>query len=173
MIHHLFIAKSEELTKNVFLEVLFDKEMNLEEVVECYLRIKVVLPDNKKCQEVKKFRYVYKDTMVGIEELVQAVEDLLGTVLKTIEALDVGINLLEDFFLIHPGLDNSDIEVQKETRRALANLTQFKLFPYIIDLYNSVLVKYKGSDTLQQRKYEKMIQAQEDAMIYNRTQRQL
>ena len=80
--------------------------------------------------------------------------------------LDSGINLTPDFYLKFPGLDNTNIEVRKEIKKSIGNITEYKLQPFIIKLY-TILTSFKGTDTLQKRKYKKMIEHQEAAILYN------
>ena len=169
MSKHLFVVKSRELFKNFFLEILFDKEMNLDENIYCWFRIRSELKDKKIFQKTKKVRFVVEDKMVSIETLSQEINKLISDAIKTLEALERGLNCIHDFYLQTPEVDNSLIKIPIDLKEALQNINEYKLQPYIIDLYTTVLVHYKGSDTLQKRKYEKMIEAQEDAMNFIRS----
>lgn len=163
----LFLVKSIELEPKVILHVLFDKEMNYRENDSCYFKLEIECNEDVKYSEITKTRFVYKDTS-PIEPIVNDVIELIQKVKKSVEAIDTGLNLIDDFYINFPGLSNSSIEVRREIKRSLGNITEYKLKPFIIELYTSVLIQYKGSDTLQYRKYVKGLQAISDAQQFNR-----
>ena len=161
----LFIIESIEYTPEVFFNLLFDKDMNLRELVEAYLQIKIKLDEHRSFIKTKKFRYVVKDKIITFDKLLNLCIELIRETIQVIKALDTGINLVSDFYLEVPGLDNTPVEIRKALKRTLENINEYKLQPYIIKLY-TILTSYKGTDTLQQRKYQKMIEDQEYAMKY-------
>lgn len=161
-----FLAKSLELTKDVYLDLLFDKNQKIEELVECKFIIRVCLHDNQNCKLSFNCKYVNEDKMIPIDEITSLVKTHIDKMNQLIESVDSGINLTDNFFLEQPSIVSSSIDIRRELRRSLQNITEYKLQPFIIDLYNSVLIKYKGTDTLQKRKFKKMLEAQEDAMRF-------
>ena len=165
--NNLFIVETIEIAPKISLNLLFEKEMNLRELIECCIQIEIPLQDDTTFKRTKKLRYVYEDKIISFDKLMNFIIKLLKEVIEIMEALDSGINLSPDFYLKYPGLDNSDIEIRKEIKKSIGNITEYKLQPFIIKLY-TILTSFKGTDTLQKRKYKKMIEHQEAAMLYNR-----
>ena len=165
--NNLFIVETIEIAPKISLNLLFEKEMNLRELIECCIQVEIPLQDNTTFKRTKKLRYVYEDKIISFDKLMNFIIKLLKEVVEIIEALDSGINLSPDFYLKYPGLDNSDIEIRKEIKKSIGNITEYKLQPFIIKLY-TILTSFKGTDTLQKRKYKKMVEHQEAAMLYNR-----
>ena len=155
-----FVVKKIEIQKDLFINLLLAKDMNLRELIECYIQIEAVLDDTREFKKTKKIRFVTKDKIINFDTLIKHVMELLKESIKIIEAIDSGVNLTQDFYLEVPGIDNSSVEVRKELKKSIANINEYKLQPYIIILY-TILTSYKGTDTLQQRKYQKMIEDQE------------
>jgi hypothetical protein len=165
MNHDLFIVEEIFIAPKISISLLFEKNMNYRELIECYIRIKVQLEESKSFKIIKKLRYVYNDKIISFDNLMIFINQLLKEVTDTLDAIDSGINLSPDFYLKYPGLDNSDIEIRKDIKKSIGNITEYKLQPYIIKLY-TILTSFKGTDTLQQRKYKKMIENQEAAILY-------
>lgn len=156
-----FIVEKIEIASGIFINLLLAKDMNLRELVECYIQVEIILDEvHKVFRKTEKLRFVIKDKIISFEALMNNVQKLLKETIKTIEAIDSGINLTQEFYLETPGIDNTPIEIRKELKKAIANINEYKLQPYIIKLY-TILTSYKGTDTLQQRKYQKMIEDQE------------
>ena len=166
-----FIAKRLELAQNVFLEVLFDKNMNLEETYECLFRLTIHIAEGQYCRDQFSCRYVNDDKMISIDELTDLVLENLNKMIKLVESVDSGLNQVEYFTFEQPGLSSTSIDVRRDIKSTLKSITKYKVEPIIIDLYTSVLVKYKGTDTLQKRKLQKMIESHEDALNYSQTGR--
>lgn len=164
-----FLAKTFELLKDVTLAVYFDKNQNFEEMFECKLELKIKIAEDQYVQREFNCRYVTEDKMIAIDELMKLIMKELKELIKLVESVDSGLNQLPFFTLEQQHLSSMPIDVRRDLKRALQNVTEYKLQPFIIDLYNSVLVKYKGTDTLQKRKFQKMIEAQEDAMRFYRS----
>ena len=163
-----FLAKTIKLIKDTTLAVYFDKTQNFKEMVECKLELKVKIAENQYVQREFNCRYVTEDKMISIDELSDLIIKELRELVKLVESVDSGINQLPFFTLEQQNLSSLPIDVRKEIKRQLQNISEYKLKPFIMDLYNSVLVKYKGTDTLQKRKFKKMIESQEDALrFYN------
>lgn len=165
MNHDLFIVEEIFIAPKISISLLFEKNMNYRELIECYIRIKVQLEESKSFKIIKKLRYVYNDKIISFDNLMIFINQLLKEVTDTLDAIDSGINLSPDFYLKYPDLDNSDIEIRKDIKKSIGNITEYKLQPYIIKLY-TILTSFKGTDTLQQRKYKKMIENQEAAILY-------
>lgn len=165
--NNLFIVETIKIAPKISLNLLFEKEMNLRELIECCIQVEIPLQDNTTFKRTKKLRYVYEDKIISFDKLMNFIIKLLKEVVEIIEAIDSGINLSPDFYLKYPGLDNSDIEIRKDIKKSIGNITEYKLQPFIIKLY-TILTSFKGTDTLQKRKYKKMIEHQEAAMLYNR-----
>lgn len=162
----LFIAEAIQITPNIAIEILFDKEMNYRELVECYIRIVISLKQNKKYKETKKLRYVYEDRIISFDSLMIFTTTFLKNVIHTIEAIDSGINLTSSLYLNSININDFDTETRKLLKKSIEEITEYKLQPYIIKLY-TVLTSFKGSDTVQKRKYKKMIEHQEESIRYN------
>lgn len=162
----LFIVDSISIAPKISLNLLFEKEMNFRELIECYIQIEIPLDETRVFKRTKKLRYVYEDKIISFDKLMNFINRLLREVVEILEALDSGINLSPDFYLKFPGLDNVNIEVRKEIKKSIGNITEYKLQPFIIKLY-TILTSFKGTDTLQKRKYKKMIEHQEAAILYN------
>lgn len=165
--NNLFIVETIKIAPKLSLNLLFEKEMNLRELIECCIQIEIPLQDDTIFKRAKKLQYVYDDKIISFDKLMDFIIKLLKEVVEILEAIDSGINLSPDFYLKYPGLDNSNIEIRKEIKKSIGNITEYKLQPYIIKLY-TILTSFKGTDTLQKRKYKKMIEHQELAMLYNR-----
>ena len=162
----LFIVDTITIEENIHLNLLLEKDMNLRELCECYIQIFIDLEKGKNYKKTKKIRFVTKDKIITLDKLMHEILILLQDTSKVIEALNSGINLTQEFYLETPGIDNSSIEIRKDLQKSIGNINEYKLQPYIIKLY-TILTSYKGTDTLQQRKYQKMIEDQE-YMIHNR-----
>ena len=160
-----FLVDQIFITPQISINLLFDKDMNYRELIECYIRIAVQLEKDKVLKRTKKLRYVYDDKIISFDNLMTFIIKLLKEITDILDALDSGINLSPDFYLKYPGLDNTDINIRKEIKKSIENITEYKLQPYIIKLY-TLLTSFKGSDTLQKRKYKKMIENQEAAILY-------
>lgn len=165
MNHDLFLVEQINIAPNISLNLLFEKQMNLRELVECYIQISIQLDDTRFYKKTKKLRYVYEDKIISFDRLMNFINDFLEDVINIIEAVDSGINLSPDFYLKYPGLDNTSVEIRKELKKSIGNITEYKLQPFIIKLY-TILTSFKGTDTLQKRKYKKMIESQELAIQY-------
>lgn len=161
----LFVVDSIPLIENCYLNLLLEKDMNLRELFECYIQIYIKIDSDKKYQKTQKLRFVIKDKIISFDTVMRTVLNLLKETIKTIEALNSGINFFSSFYLEVPGLDNTPVIIRKELKKSIENITEYKLEPYIIKLY-TILTSYKGTDTLQQRKYKKMIENQEYMMRY-------
>ena len=161
----LFIVEQINIAPKISLKLLFEKNMNFRELIECYIQAQVQLDDTRVFKITKKLRYVYNDKIISFDNLMIFINQLLKEITDTLDAIDSGINLSPDFYLKYPGLDNTDIEVRKDIKKSIENFTEYKLQPYIIKLY-TILTSFKGTDTLQQRKYKKMIENQEAAILY-------
>lgn len=164
-----FLVKTFELAPNVILGVLFHKKTPVEEMVDCKFKISTQIADGQTYEKEFDCRYVIEDNLVSIEVIGDLIYDQIQDIIKTVESIDSGSSLLPFFTIDQESLSSTSIEVRKETKKALRNITKYKLQPYIIDLYHSVLILYKGTDTLQKRKFQKMIEAQEDAIQYYRS----
>lgn len=166
----LFIAKTINFSSDLRLDLLFDKEMKPEENVKCWFRITANLDKGRTFSKTSELTYVVEDRMVSIPKIKEEVYNLIQETINSLDALDQGINSLSSFYLETPGIDSDPVEVRKAIKKTLENITKYILEPYIIELY-IVLVHYKGTDTLQKRKFEKMIEAQQDAMTFNQFRR--
>ena len=162
----LFIVDTITIEENIHLNLLLEKDMNLRELCECYVQIFIDLENGKNYKKTKKIRFVIKDKIITLDRLMHETLILLQDATKVIEALNSGINLTQEFYLETLGIDNSPIEIRKDLQKSIENINEYKLQPYIIKLY-TILTSYKGTDTLQQRKYQKMIEDQE-YIIHNR-----
>ena len=160
----LFLLDTISIASGINLNILFDKEMNYRELIECYIQIEILLDDNS-FKRTKKLRYVYEDKIISFDRLMNFVTSFLKEMVETIEAIDSGINLSPEFYLRYPGLDNTSIEIRKEIKKSIGSITEYRLQPYIIKLY-TILTSFKGTDTLQKRKYKKMIEHQEMSILY-------
>lgn len=165
MNHELFLVEQINIAPNISLNLLFEKQMNLRELVECHIQIEIQLDDTRFYKKTRKLRYVYEDKIISFDRLMSFINKLLEDIISTVEAIDSGINLSPDFYLRYPGLDNTSVEVRKELKKSIGNITEYKLQPFIIKLY-TILTSFKGTDTLQKRKYKKMIESQELAIQY-------
>lgn len=163
----LFQVSHIEIEENFFINLLLEKDMNLRELIYCYLQIEVLLGSDRKFQKTKKIRFVNNDKLINFDRLMTIIQNLLKSTITIIDSLNAGINLTKEFYLEIPGLDNTPVEIRKELKKSIENITEYKLQPFIIKLY-TILTSYKGTDTLQKRKYKKMIEAQEEAMNYQR-----
>ena len=130
--NNLFIVETIEIAPKISLNLLFEKEMNLIELIECCIQIEIPLQDGTTFKRTKKLRYVYEDKIISFDKLMNFIIKLLKEVIEIIEALDSGINLSLDFYLECPGLNNSDIEIRKEIKKSIGNITEYKLQPFII-----------------------------------------
>jgi len=162
----LFLVETIVIAPKISLNLLFEKEMNLRELIECYIQVEIPIDETRTFKRIKKLRYVYEDKIISFDKLMDFINRLLREVIEIIEAVDSGINLTPDFYLKFPGLDNTNIEIRKEIKKSIGNITEYKLQPFIIKLY-TILTSFKGTDTLQKRKYKKMIEHQEAAILYN------
>ena len=164
----LFIVDTVELSDTIKIHLMFEKDMNLTELVECYIQIEINLDSEHTFKDTQKIRYVYKDKLIGFDKLLTQIMQQIEKITKILDAIDSGLNLSSKIYLEVPGLDQTDISVRRSIKRSLGNFNEYKLQPYIIKLY-TILTSYKGTDTLQQRKFKKMIEAQEDALMYQRS----
>jgi len=162
---NLFLLEKIPLIENINLNLLFDKEMNLRELVDAYIQIEAQLNEKETYKITKKLRYVYEDKIISFDRLLNFVIKFLNEIIYQIEAIDSGLNLSPEFYLNFPGLSNVNIKIRKNLKKSIGNITEYKLQPYIIKLY-TILTSYKGTDILQKKKYQKMIEAQEDSMKY-------
>ena len=161
----LFLVESILIAPKISINLLFEKEMNFQELIESYIQVAIELDEERIFKRTKKLRYVYDDKIISFDNLMNFINKLLQEVIEIIQAIDSGINLSSDFYLQFPGLDNIDIEIRKDIKKSIGNITEYKLQPYIIKLY-TILTSFKGTDTLQKRKYKKMIEHQEAAILH-------
>lgn len=163
----LFLVSSQEIQPLVKLNVYFDKNMNFRENIKCYFQLEVELADNKFYKVIEDVRYINNDNIVSPDELMKKVYQLVKKVIGIIDSLNSGANNSEGFYVDIPGISDPNLEVRKDLKKSLLAINSFNLYPYIMQLYTEVLVNYKGTDTLQNKKFKKMVEAQTDAMIYN------
>ena len=154
-----FLVDSIEIAPSIFIDFLLDKEMNYRELIEGDIQIRIELENVTYLKRSKRLRYVYEDRIIDFDRLMNFIKSLLKEITEVIEAIDSGFPLT---FMGQP-LSNVHIEIRKEVKKSIENLTEYKLQPYIIKLY-TLLTSFKGSDTLQKRKYKEMIKHQEEAM---------
>lgn len=163
--HNLFLVETISIAPRISLNLLFEKEMNLRELIECYIQVEIPLgEDNSAFKRTKKLRYVYEDKIISFDRLMSFILKLLKEIVETIEAVDSGLNL-STIQLNLQKFSEIDIEIRKEIKRSIENINEYKLQPFIIKLY-TILTSFKGTDTLQKRKYKRMIEHQEMAMQY-------
>ena len=105
----LFIVDSISIAPRISLNLLFEKEMNFRELIECYIQVEIPLDENRVFKRTKKLRYVYEDKIISFDKLMSFINRLLREIIEILEALDSGINLTPDFYLKFPGLDNTNI----------------------------------------------------------------
>lgn len=159
-----FEAGRTRITPDIYISINYPKELNLRELTSCTLII--VNQINYEFIKIEKeIQYVYQDQIISFDQLLIEVKKLIQELIIKLRALDSGINLLEDYYISQPGINNCDIEVKNSIIKALENLSDYKLQPYVMELY-TILTSYKGSDTLQQRMFKKMIENIEDTMSY-------
>lgn len=156
----LFVVDRIKIGESFYLNLLLEKDMNLKELYECYIQVFIQLDETRVYKKTQKIRFVIKDKIITFDKLMHIVVKLLEETKKIIEAIDSGVNLTQEFYLETPGIDNVPIETRKELKKQVANITEYQLQPFIIKLY-TILTSYKGTDTLQQRKFKEMIKNQE------------
>lgn len=156
----LFIVDRIKIGESFYLNLLLEKDMSLKELYECYIQVFIQLDETRVYKKTQKVRFVIKDKIITFDKLMHIVVKLLEETKKIIEAIDSGVNLTQEFYLETPGIDNVPVETRKELKKQVANITEYQLQPFIIKLY-TILTSYKGTDTLQQRKFREMIKNQE------------
>ena len=161
----IFLLESISITPQISINLLFDKDMNYRELIECYIEIQINL-EEETFKRIKKLRYVFNDRIISFDRLVNFIQNFLKEITEIIEAIDSGINLSSEFYSKFKSLNNSNIQLRKEIKTSIEELSEYKLQPYIIKLY-TLLTSYKGTDILQKKKYQKMIESQELSMLYN------
>ena len=154
----MFVAGESILSKDTIIQVLMPKNMNLREQVECVLRILVFIDEKHTLKETRSLRYVYQDKLITLPELKDAAKDMLRVVEEKIKAIASGINLLPEFYLEVPDIDNQNITVKGSILRGLEAIDEYSLEASLISIYTT-LTSYKGTDTLQQRKFKRMIES--------------
>lgn len=154
----MFVAGESTLSKDTVIQVLMPKDMNLREQVDCTLRILVYIDEKHTLKELKALRYINQDRLITLPELKDVVKDMLRIVKEKIKAIASGINLLPEFYIEIPGIDNEDIYVKGSILRGLEAIDEYSLEANLISIYTT-LTSYKGTDTLQQRKFKRMIES--------------
>lgn len=158
----MFVVASSKISSDIYLDLKFSKEMNLRELIDCELCLRVVLNEELSISRGLPLRYVFKDKMISFEELMDKIKELINILIQEIRAINSGINLTPNFYINIPGIDNTDIEIRREIIKTLENINEYKLQSNVIEIY-TILTSYKGTDQLQKKKFEKMIEAIQDA----------
>ena len=159
-----FEAGRTRIIDSTYISINYPKELNLRELTTCTL----IIISQIDCEFIKihrEVKYVYQDKLISFDLLLNEIKTLIKELIIKLKALDSGINLLEDYYISQPGINNCDVEIKNSIIKALENLSDYKLQPYVMELY-TVLTSYKGSDTLQQRIFKRMIESIEDSMSY-------
>ena len=154
----MFVAGESTLSKDTVIQVLMPKDMNLREQVDCTLRILVYIDEKHTLKELKALRYINQDRLITLPELKDIVKDMLRIIKEKIKAIASGINLLPEFYLEVPSIDNQNITVKGSILRGLEAIDEYSLEASLISIYTT-LTSYKGTDTLQQRKFKRMIES--------------
>lgn len=154
----MFVAGESILSKDTVIQVLMPKDMNLREQVDCTLRILVYIDEKHTLKELKALRYINQDRLITLPELKDVVKDMLRIIKEKIKAIASGINLLPEFYLEVPSIDNQNITVKGSILRGLEAIDEYSLEANLISIYTT-LTSYKGTDTLQQRKFKRMIES--------------
>ena len=154
----MFVAGESTLSKDTVIQVLMPKDMNLREQVDCTLRILVYIDEKHTLKELKALRYINQDRLITLPELKDVVKDMLRIIKEKIKAIASGINLLPEFYLEVPDIDNQNIIVKGSILRGLEAIDEYSLEASLISIYTT-LTSYKGTDTLQQRKFKRMIES--------------
>ena len=57
MNHELFLVEQINIAPNISLNLLFEKQMNLRELVECHIQIEIQLDDTRFYKKTRKFNF--------------------------------------------------------------------------------------------------------------------